>query len=396
MEVLDKKIDCLLDNNEELYSLLELSSELVFVLDKTGKFNFINKSGAENLSYNVEEIIEKHFFDFISEDFKIKVIEAFKELKSSASEVEFVVALIPKVGIEQTFSFKIKQLTEADELVGVFGIGKNTNEENIYKKKLKDFSSRLTESRRLNIIEKDRAKQKISVLNELNSLKNKFISNVSHELRTPLASIIGFSETVADDENLTLDNAKEFNQIILSESKRLAKFINDILNFSELESEKQKLSKNSVDVISILEKNVTSIKNLCEENNITLTSNLPDSEITIFADEKKLSKAINYLFANAIKFSEENGRIAIEAKEFLKEVEIIISDTGIGIPNEDLPHLFDKFSKIDNEESNLPGTGFSLITVKQIIDLHKGLIYIKSEVNKGTSFIIRLPKYLTD
>jgi len=230
-------------------------------------------------------------------------------------------------------------------------------------------------------------------LSELNTLKNEFISNVSHELRTPLASIIGFSETIADDKKLTIEKVKEFNEIILTESKRLAKLINDVLDFSELENESKQLNKNSVDIIQLLNKNIETLKPKYEAKNIILTGKLPESEIIIFADENRIYKAINYLLSNAIKFTGINGRITVRVKEFLKEVEIIISDTGVGIPEEDIPFLFDKFSKINKKGHKLPGAGFGLITVKQIIDLHKGLIRVKSELNKGTSFIIKLPKY---
>ena len=113
----------------------------------------------------------------------------------------------------------------------------------------------------------------------------------------------------------------------------------------------------------------------------------------IYADEERIKKVISYILSNALKFTKENGRITIVVQEFLKEVEIVISDTGIGIPEQNIPLLFDKFSKVKRTGFNLTGAGFGLVTVKQIIDLHKGLIRVKSEVNKGTSFIIRLPKY---
>ena len=100
-----------------------------------------------------------------------------------------------------------------------------------------------------------------------------------------------------------------------------------------------------------------------------------------------------YILSNAVKFTNSNGRITVVVQEFLNEVEIVISDTGIGIPEQKIPLLFDKFSKIKRAGQTLSGAGFGLVTVKQIIDLHKGLIRVKSEVNKGTSFIIRLPKF---
>lgn len=282
---------------------------------------------------------------------------------------------------------------ENGELTGIICVGKNITDNNLNKKKLEELNAKLTEAYRINSIERDRAEEQINILSELNTLKNEFISNVSHELRTPLASIIGFSETIAEDKKLTIEKVKEFNDIILTESKRLAKLINDILDFSELQDDKKQLTKNPVDIIGLLKENIKSLKPKSEEKNILVTSKLPESEIIIFADKNRISKAINYLITNAIKFTERNGRITIQVKEFLKEVEIVISDTGIGIPKENIPFLFDKFSKINKSGHKLPGAGFGLITVKQIIDLHKGLIRVKSEVNKGTSFIIKLPKY---
>ncbi len=308
-------------------------------------------------------------------------------------ELNINLEIAPNFGTEQLFSFKIKPIIENNVLNGIIGIGTNITNKNYTNKKLEELNAKLTEAYRINSIERDRAEEQINILSELNTLKNEFISNVSHELRTPLASIIGFAETIAEDKKLTIEKVKEFNDIILTESKRLAKLINDVLDFSELESDKKQLKKNSVDIITILNKNIKSLKPKYEHKNITLTSKLPESEIIIFADKNRIYKAINYLLSNAIKFTGINGRITIRVKEFLKEVEIVISDTGIGIPKENIPFLFDKFSKINKRGHKVSGAGFGLITVKQIIDLHKGLIRVKSELNKGTSFIIKLPKY---
>jgi two-component system phosphate regulon sensor histidine kinase PhoR len=287
----------------------------------------------------------------------------------------------------------MRPILENEKLTGIIGVGTNITDKNSNKKKIEELRTKLTEAYRINSIERDRAQQQINILSELNTLKNEFISNVSHELRTPLASIIGFSETIAEDKKLTIDKVKEFNEIILTESKRLAKLINDVLDFSELENEKKQLSKNSVDIIKLLNQNLAELKEKYEAKQIVLTSKLPESEVIIYADKERINKAINYLLSNAVKFTKNNGRITVQVKEFLKEIEIIISDTGIGIPKENIPFLFDKFSKINKKGHKLPGAGFGLITVKQIIDLHKGLIRVKSEINKGTSFIIKLPKY---
>jgi PAS domain S-box-containing protein len=380
-------------NTNHFHLLSEASSEFIFTLDEEGNFTFVNKYGCKILKYSSDEIIGKHFFELIKDEFKSKVAEAFQKIIKEKEQVDFDVELIPKVSIELLFNIRLVPVLKNGEMVQLLGVASNISEHENEKKRSTDLLAKLKEANRINSIERDRAKQQISILSELNNLKNEFISNVSHELRTPLASIIGFSETVVDDNNLTVERAREFTEVILTESKRLAKLINDVLDFSELENEKRQLEKNSVNIIEILQESTENISKMCSEKGITLTINLPESEIIIYADRIRLAKAINYLLSNALKFTANNGRITVRAQEFLKEVEIVITDTGVGIPGQKLPLLFDKFSKVKRAGNNLPGAGFGLVTVKQIIDLHKGLIRVKSEIDKGTSFIIRLPKY---
>ncbi len=371
----------------------EASSELVFTLDQSGVFTYINKYGLKQLKYSSDEVLGTHIFELITERYKSNVGDAFQKIISEKCETSFNAEIIPKVSLEQLYNIRFIPIFNNGELTQLLGVGTNLSNQNTEKKKNEELLAKLTEANRINLIEKDRAKQQINILSELNNLKNEFISNVSHELRTPLASIIGFSETILDDKNLTVDRAKEFSDVILTESKRLAKLINDVLDFSELENEKQHLEKNSINIIDVLSDCAKNYKNESVSKNITLTTKIPESEIIIYADKDRLKKAFNYVLSNAFKFTNENGRITLIAQEFLKEVEIVISDTGIGISEQKLPLLFDKFSKVKRIGNNLPGTGFGLVTVKQIIDLHKGFIRVKSEVDRGTSFIIRLPKY---
>ena len=383
----------LIVNENHFHLLAEASSEFVFTLDEEGNFTFINKYGCKTLKYTADEIIGKHFFELIKDEFKSKVAEAFQKIIQEKKQIKFDVEIIPKVSIEILFNIRLTPILKDGEMVQLLGVASNISEQEIEKKRSTNLTAKLKEANRINSIERDRAKQQISILSELNNLKNEFISNVSHELRTPLASIIGFSETIVDDKTLTVERAREFTDVILTESKRLAKLINDVLDFSELENEKRQLEKNSVNIVEIIQESEKNISKECFEKGITLTSNLPESEIIIFADKNRIAKAISYLLSNALKFTANNGRITVRAQEFLKEVEIVITDTGVGIPEQKLPLLFDKFSKVKRAGNNLPGAGFGLVTVKQIIDLHKGLIRVKSEVDQGTSFILRLPKY---
>ena len=274
----------------------------------------------------------------------------------------------------------------------MLGYGKDYSEIFNEKMKLKDLNEKLLETNRLLAIERDRAKEQVSALEKLNELKNEFISNVSHELRTPLASIIGFSEAIAEDAGMSRDLITEFNQIILEEGKRLTKLIDAILDYSKLEDDKIEFHPENLNLIELLNTIIDGYKSLAEKKNVKFISELPEAEFIIKADKKLLEKAFSNIISNAIKFNKEGGEVKISVHNFLKEISITIADTGIGIPQNELKTIFDKFKKIRKAGTYVPGAGLGLAIAKRIIDKHGGSINISSIENKGTTVIISLPK----
>ena len=230
------------------------------------------------------------------------------------------------------------------------------------------------------------------MLDELNSMKSEFVSNISHELRTPLASIVGFSETIASDPNMPLEMRNEFNLIILNEGKRLAKLINDVLDLSRMETGRIAINKSKVNIGKLIQRMVNNNKPLLESKGLILSLEIPSEEIIIEVDEERLLQALDSIIDNSIKFTEKGGRIKVILNNLYREVEIVISDTGMGIPAKDLPYLFQKFFRVNRPDSDIPGAGMGLVFVKQIVDLHQGLINIQSEPNKGTTVLIKLLK----
>lgn len=222
------------------------------------------------------------------------------------------------------------------------------------------------------------------------------MSNISHELRTPLASIVGFSETVDSDPNMPDKMKIEFNYIILNEGKRLARLINEVLELSRMETGEIVLSKSKIDIVRTLKRVIDEFVNQAVEKNITLSVELPDDELLIEADDERLIMAVRAVINNAIKFTKECGRVKIILNNLFREVEIIVADTGIGIPQDQLPHIFQKFHKANRPIEEVEGVGVGLVFVKQIVDLYKELINIQSEEHKGTTVIIRLLKNIRD
>lgn len=382
-----------LEKSEEKFRvLIETAQDLIFTLNNYGYFVSINTRGARNLGYTPDELAGKHFLDFVDEENKSDIAVVFQQILNQEDITSFEVQLVDKFHNILTYEINARNLKTDQEISGLIGIGRDITEHITNANKLKDLNAKLIEANRVITIEKDRAKQQITVLEELNRLKNEFVSNVSHELRTPLASIVGFAETIATDKDLPREMVEEFSEVILTEGKRLARIINDILDFSKLETDSDALEKTNFNIILVLKELADKWKKTAEEKELSFYTEIPDAEIVIEADKDRITKSITNLLSNAVKFTNKGGRISLLARDFLKEVEIIVSDTGIGIPKEDIPKLFQKFSKVGRTGTQIPGAGFGLAAVKQIIDLHGGLVKVKSELDKGSTFIIKLPK----
>jgi PAS domain S-box-containing protein len=389
----EKKLQLNLERSEERFRVLvDAAEDLIFMLDGFGNFNIVNKNGANALGYTPNEMIGRHFLEFVSKEEGSKIAPAFSKILSSSNVTTFEVTFLDRFEKEIIFEINAKSMITDGQISGMISIGRNISSRKIDDQKIKDLNSKLIEANRIISIERERAHHKISVLEELNKLKSEFISNVSHELRTPLASIVGFAETILSDTDLPQETVREFIDIILTEGRRLAKLINDLLDFSKLDSAEEELHKSSVNIVDVLNMVLSTFEKALNDKNIVLSKNFPEESIIINADKERIAKVFSNLISNAVKFTGNGGRINLMIQDYGKEIEVAVSDTGIGISEKELPSLFQKFSKVQKPGQLIGGAGFGLVTVKQIIDLHKGFIKVKSETNKGTTFIIRLPK----
>ncbi len=397
----DKELVLRLRRSEEkLRILFETADDLIFVLDQRGNFSSVNALGALSLEYLPEEMTGKHFISFIEDDQRSIIAVSFKELLKISKLVTFEAAFVTKFGKKLTFEINARPVyTQKNRFDGIVGIGRNVTSRIHDQEMMSDLNNKLIEANRIISIERDRVKQRISVLEELNHLKSEFVANISHELRTPLASIIGFSETIDSDSDMPESVRNDFNKIILTEAKRLAELINDVLDISKLEGGKVILNRSDFDPIDVLNEAVGNVKKYAEEKSIAIIEEYPDNNVIINADKDRILQVFENILSNAVKFTGPGGRITIFARLRKNELEVIISDTGIGIPKKDLPHIFQKFYRVSRSDNSIPGSGLGLSLVKQIIDLHKGFITLKSEENNGTTVIMKLqliPKRYTN
>jgi len=372
--------------------IFELSDDLIFILDKDGCIFKINDLGAACLEYNPGELSGFHLNELVSPRHKHVFAKSFRKILDEDNLLSFETALLSKIGNEVNFQINYKVIKDKDNICGVVGIGKNITALRSYEDKINDLNLRLVEANRIISLERQRSDRQKAILSELNKMKSEFVSNISHELRTPLASIIGFSETISSDPELRDEMKHEFNEIILNEGKRLAKLINDVLDISKLEVGQIELNKSNFDILTILLEAIDANRKSMEAKEIQLTTEIPTEPVNIKADKEKIFRVFSSLINNAVKFNYPKGRITISAQSLFKEFEVAISDTGSGIPEKDLPYIFQKFYRVSRPGSEIPGTGLGLVFVKQIVDLHKGFLSINSEINKGTTVLLKLPK----
>jgi Na+/proline symporter/signal transduction histidine kinase len=230
-------------------------------------------------------------------------------------------------------------------------------------------------------------------LKELDKLKNEFISTVTHELRTPLTSIRALGEIL--HEHLDIDPAqhKNFTGIIVKEGERLSRLINDILDFQKIESGRIDWHISLMDLKEVIEDSVVSVNQLILDKNIQLELNLPDRAPSITADRDRLMQVIVNLISNAVKFCDsEQGMIAIDLKVETDHLRVDVKDNGIGISPQDHKIIFKEFQQVKHASKGRPrGTGLGLTITQRIIDVHKGRIWVESELGKGSTFSFTLP-----
>ncbi|MFD2616673.1 sensor histidine kinase [Terrilactibacillus laevilacticus] len=227
-------------------------------------------------------------------------------------------------------------------------------------------------------------------LGQIEKLRQEFISNVSHEIQSPLTSIGGFARALSDDD-LSKEDRRHYLSIIEMETQRLSKLSDNLLKLTALESEQQPFEPRDYRLDKQLRHIILSCEPQWSKKDLQLDIDL--DEVFIFSDEELMSHVWINLIRNSIKFTEEKGSLSIYLSQDAEFAKICISDTGIGISREDQLHLFERFFKADKSRNRAAGgNGLGLSIVKKIIDMHKGSIEVESELGKGTSFTILVPK----
>ena len=233
----------------------------------------------------------------------------------------------------------------------------------------------------------------ITELRRLEQVRTDFAANVSHELKTPLTSIKGFVETLQNGAIQNPDMAQKFLRIIMLEADRLTRLINDILTVSKLESGKDAAPNERIKLDEMADDVAEMLRILASEKQVTISYNHPKEHSVVMGNADRVEQMLINLIENAIKYNKQGGSVAVSLYNTDKTVNLSVSDTGIGIPEENIPRLFERFYRVDKGRSRaMGGTGLGLSIVKHIVKAMGGMIEVHSKVNEGTEFLITLPR----
>lgn len=233
----------------------------------------------------------------------------------------------------------------------------------------------------------------ITELRRLERVRQDFVANVSHELRTPISSIKGYAETLLEGAIDDKDNVREFISIIYQDSNRLANLIDDLLDLAKIESGKIKMVFVPLDIKPILDCCLGVLEKPIKGKQLSVSLSIPGGIPKVLADDKRIAQVFLNLLDNAVKYTSEGGSIKVGISINERFVQVDISDTGIGIPEKDLPRIFERFYRVDKARSReLGGTGLGLSIIKHIVLSHGGQVWVKSELGQGSTFSFTIPQ----
>lgn len=355
-----------------LANAVESSNDAIITGTLDGTITSWNKGAEQIYGYLAEEVMGKNVSILEPDNLKGEIKQLFDKIKQGKKVKRYETLRLKKDGIAVNVSVTLSPIFDVSgNPVAFSGIARDITEKKItenllHEKQMAEFANRT---------------------------KSEFLANMSHELRTPLNSIIGFSDMLYEQAYGEL-NQKQLRAIsnISNSGKHLLNLINGILDLSKIEANKMELDYKEFELASSLDLIRNILSPIADKKNIEIETGVDSSISKICADEDRFIRIMFNLVDNAIKFSFENSLVKIGTRKKGELVEITVEDTGIGIKTEDQNKLFKPFSQVNSFSSKkFQGTGLGLSLVKQIVNLHGGYVWFKSEQGKGSTFAFAIP-----
>ena len=227
--------------------------------------------------------------------------------------------------------------------------------------------------------------------------RRNFVSNVSHELRTPLTSIKSYTEALVDGAWENKEIAPGFLKVIETETERMMRMITDLLNLSRMDQNRLGLEKEFINMNELVVHIVSRFEMVLQsepyrDKNYRILTDITQRDLRVELDQDKITQVLDNIINNAIKYSPDGGRIIVRLMETHTDIIVSVSDEGLGIARKDIPHLFDRFYRVDKARSRaMGGSGLGLAIAQEVVQLHGGKIWVNSIENKGSTFFVSLP-----
>ncbi|WP_432661981.1 ATP-binding protein [Wukongibacter baidiensis] len=336
----------------KMETILNYMADGLIAVNKNGRIIHANPKAMEMLNFSKEAILEK------------KYDELFETLND-------------KLTLEYITKHK-------DELIGSETIA---IDESIYNVDYAPFMDENNEIGGIVLVMKDVTKQQ-----QLENMRREFVANVSHELKTPLTSIKSYTETLLDGMLDDREISESFLGVVNSEADRMTRLVRDLLQLSNFDNKKTKWNIANNDLVKLINQIVIKLHITAKNKNQTLEFITEYDKLMADFDFDRIEQVLINIVSNAIKYTENDGTIKIYLENRDNNAYIKVKDTGMGIPEEDMPRIFERFYRVDKARSReLGGTGLGLSIAKEIVEAHNGSIEIHSEVNKGTEVMVIIP-----
>lgn len=378
-----KNMEEILVKNQECCKLLITNSKDSILVHSGGRFIFANKKAANMLGYDkVEELIGKCIEDYIPEREKIRINNIFNYIYKNKITMPFyesqaITSNGKIIDIETSATFLIYQ--DKPAILGV----------------LRD----MTPKKQVEMLIKDveTNKRLLDETQEFNKLITEFFSNISHELKTPINVILGaiqvtelYNKNGKIIENI--EKVKGYSKSIKQNCYRLLRLVNNLIDISKIDSGYLKPKLQNLNIISVVEEIALSIADYVKDKGVNLIFDTDEEERIMAIDPDKVERVMLNLLSNAVKFTNPGDEILVSVVNRKESVILSVKDTGVGIPEDKLLNIFERFSQVDKTiKRNREGSGIGLSLVKSIVEMHNGTIDIVSVFDKGSEFIIELP-----
>lgn len=343
-------------------AIMDAIDEPIVAVDAFGRISTMNAAAAEHLKIDRAAVLRKPFTDSIRDATLVQELQLALE-----STVRGAVRKVDLTSDDQVYSVSIWPLNE---------VRKNEQSAQPQAHGVVALLHNVTLER------------------QASRMKSEFVAHVAHELRTPLSSIRGYVELLVDGEVNDEATRKETYGIIQTSTQRLGRMIDNMLNISRIESGTVRINKEPVSLAMVVKEAADMVRPQAQDKGLTLIEELTPVVFRVHADRDMMMEAVQNLLSNAVKYTPAGGTVTVRMTplEAERNIAVEVIDSGVGIPAADLPHMFEKFFRVEANKKVAKGTGLGLNLVKHIVEsVHKGRISLTSEVGKGSTFRIVLP-----